>query len=167
VALDAYTAAKYAHFIGVALFLIAHGVSAGVSFRLRAERDRAKLTALLDLSASSYPVMAVGLLLVLGSAIAMAVMFEWWRALWFWAALVVFFLITGLMTPLATLRYGKLRRALGLKMPMGSKAKEADRREMNDEEVAAILNSVNPWAIAAVGFGGIAVLSGLMMFKPF
>ncbi len=151
----------------MALFLIAHGVSAGVSFRLRAERDRAKLTALLDLSASTYPAMAVGFFLILGSAIAMAVMFEWWRTAWFWAAVVVFMALIGMMTPLATLRYGKIRRALGLKMPMGSKAKDGDRRELGDEELNAILNTVNPWMLSGVGFGGVAVLSALMMFKPF
>ena len=166
-AFDAYTVAKYAHFIGIALFLLAHGVSAGVSFKLRSERDRAKLTALLDLSASSYPGMAGGFLLILGSAVAMALMYSWWQTIWFWAALGVFFVVTGIMTPLATLRYGKIRRALGLKLPMGAKAKEGERGELSDEEVAALLSSVNPWLITGIGFGGIALMSFLMMFKPF
>lgn len=138
-----------------------------MSFRLRDERDRAKLTALLDLSASSYPVMAVGFLLIIGSAVAMGVMNSWWQTAWFWAAVVVFMVVLSVMTPMATLRYGQIRRALGLKMPMGSKAKDGERRELNDEELNTLLNSVNPWLLAALGFGGIAVMSGLMMFKPF
>lgn len=164
---DVYTAAKYTHFIGIMLFLVAHGVSAGVSFRLKKERDRGKVVALLELSASSYPAMSVGLLLILLSAVAMAYMFEWWRMTWFWVSLVVFFVVTGAMTPLATLRYGKIRRALGLKLPMGAKSKDGDRRELPDEELAALLDAVNPLLIALVGFGGIAVMAGLMMFKPF
>ncbi len=41
--------------VGAALvFMLAHGASASVAFRLRRERDVARLSALLDLSGASY-----------------------------------------------------------------------------------------------------------------
>lgn len=166
-AFEAYTAALYLHFLGIFVFLLAHGVSVGVAFKLKEERDRARIGALLDLSASTYPGMAVGLLLILASAAVMAYLADWWRFAWFWAALILFFVVAGVMTPLATLRYGKIRRALGLKLPMGTKAKAGGENvALTDHELGEILASVNAWLLSAVGFGGIAALAFLMMVKP-
>lgn len=164
---EPYLAARYLHFIGIFLFLLAHRVSVGVSFKLRGERDRGRIAALLELSASTYPAMAVGFLLILGSAAAMAFLAQWWRFAWFWAALILFFALAGVMTPLATVKYGQVRAALGLKLPMGAKPKKgAEEKDLVDEEIAKIISSVNPWLLSAVGFGGVAALALLMMVKP-
>ncbi|MEX0790097.1 MAG: hypothetical protein WD178_04905 [Actinomycetota bacterium] len=45
----------YLHLAGVFGFLITHGVSVAVTFRLRTERDPAKVQALLGLSSASLP----------------------------------------------------------------------------------------------------------------
>ncbi|HEX2149566.1 MAG TPA: hypothetical protein VHI31_05250, partial [Actinomycetota bacterium] len=61
----------YLHLIGVFGFLISHGVSVAVTFRLRKERDPQKVQALLGLSSASlagfYPSLA---LLVAGGVAA-------------------------------------------------------------------------------------------------
>lgn len=164
---EAYLAARYLHFIGIFLFLLAHGVSVGVSFKLKKERDRARIAALLDLSASSYLAMAVGFLLILGSAAAMAYLAQWWRFAWFWASLILLFVLAGVMTPLATMRYSRVRLALGLKLPMGAKPKKGqENTALTDEEIGKLLESVNPLLLAIVGFGGVAALAFLMMVKP-
>lgn len=161
-----YSALRYAHFIGVFLFLLGHGVSVGVSFRIRKEKDRARIGALLDLSASSYKGMAIGFLLILGSALAMAAVVSWWGAGWFWTAFIGYWVMAIVMTPYAAGRYGKVRRALGLSLPMGVKPK-GEAPVLSDEEIQATLAQVNPWVLGVIGFGGIAFLAFLMMFKPF
>ena len=50
----------FLHIFGVFVFLLAHGVSSGVGFRIAKERNRERLAALLDLSVSSYRVMLLG-----------------------------------------------------------------------------------------------------------
>ena len=64
---DLYAWLAFAHVLGVFVFLLAHGVSAGVGFKLRREKDHARIGALLDLSASSYTMMALGFLWILAT----------------------------------------------------------------------------------------------------
>ncbi len=45
-----YDAVKFLHVLGVFAFLMAHGASASMLFRLRRERDPEKIRTLLDLS---------------------------------------------------------------------------------------------------------------------
>jgi len=165
--LEPYYLAKYAHIIGVFLFLLAHGSATSIAFRLRNETNRDRIGALLDLSAASYRAFYVAFMLLLGSAIALGVIASFWQTTWFWVALVSFFVMAGVMTPLATMRYARLRVGLGLKLPPGGKPRPGMKTSLTDEEIRAIIASVNPWLLSAVGFGGVAVLAFLMMFKPF
>ena len=165
--IEAYTLALYAHFLGVFMFLLAHGASMTMAFRLQKETDRARIGALLDLSASSYKGLYIAFVVLLGSAVALAVIASFWQALWFWVALVAFFVMAGVMTPLATVRLGRLRIGLGLNLPPPAKPRPGMKTELSDAEIREIIDSINPWLLTVVGFGGIAVLAFLMMFKPF
>ena len=128
------------HIFGVFVFLIAHGVSAGVGFRLAKERNRERLAALLEFSGSSYRVMILGF---------------WW------------ILITGLilMTPLAAIPYNRVRAMLGIPAPMRRK-KRLTASPGSDDELAAALAKISPIPAAAVGVVGLAVLLYLRLFKP-
>ena len=64
---DVYPWLVFLHVLGVFVFLLAPGVSAGVGFKLRREMDHARIGALLDLSASSYTMMAIGFLWILAT----------------------------------------------------------------------------------------------------
>jgi hypothetical protein len=90
------------HVIAAFLFILAHGASAIVSFRLRAERDPTRILALLDLSASTIGPMygTLGLLLLAG--IAAGIMGNWFSKGWIWLALGIFVVITVLMYVVAT-----------------------------------------------------------------
>jgi len=156
----------YAHIFGVFVFLIAHGVSAGVGFRLAKERNRERVAALLDLSGSSYRVMVLGFSWILISGLILGSVGGWWIQRWFWAALIVFILLAGLMTPLAAIPYNRLRAMLGLPAPMRRKPIRS-ATPGTDEEMSAALARISPIPNAAVGILGIAVLLWLMMFKPF
>jgi hypothetical protein len=78
---------KFVHLAGVAAFLIAHGISVGVAFKLRGERDPARIDALLQLSSSSigflHPTIGI---LVLGGVVG-GFLGNWWAFGWIWASI--------------------------------------------------------------------------------
>jgi hypothetical protein len=166
VSVDVYRWLIFAHILGALLFLLAHGASASVGFRLRSERDHERLRVLLDLSGRSYRVMAIGFLWILASGIILGVAQESWTQVWFWTALILLFVLSFIMTPLVAIPYNKVRKALGLKAPMGGKRAEAAPTPPI-EEIPMWLERAHPVAAALVGFGGIVVIVWLMVFKPF
>ena len=168
---DVHEVILFFHLAGVFVFLIAHGTSGAVGFRLRREREPAKVAALLEISGSTLPAMGVGWILILVTGIALGV--ETWlgggtRFGWFYASLVIFIVLTAMMTPLSQ-GYVKARAALGVKPAMVS-AKSWTKilaKGYTRDKLDEYLGEANAMALAAVGFGGILVLVFLMMFKPF
>ena len=115
---DAYSWLRFAHVLGVLVFVLAHGAPAAVSFRLRREQDLERIAALLDVSAASYVAMVIGFLWLLATGLTLGFIGPWWTMAWFWTALVLLFVVAGVMTPLAAIPYNKARKALGLVAPM-------------------------------------------------
>ncbi|HEY5538353.1 MAG TPA: hypothetical protein VIL58_02280 [Thermoplasmata archaeon] len=163
---DLYAWLAFEHVLGVFVFLLAHGVSAGVGFKLRREKDHARIGALLDLSASSYTMMALGFLWILATGGILGWLGGWWTRAWFWTAIIVLFVVTGFMTPLVATKYNKVRRALGLRVMFQSK-RERKAPPPKPEEVPGFLAAARPMLAAGIGMGGIAIVLWLMMFKPF
>jgi glucan phosphoethanolaminetransferase (alkaline phosphatase superfamily) len=153
----------FLHIAGAFLFVLAHGVSAVVAFRLRAERDPVRMTALLELSSMSLGVMYVGLLTLLVAGIVAAINRNWFSQGWPWAAIVVLVVVVVAMYALASRYYAGIREALGLPS-MNNKepgpAKPAD-------EIVRMLDSRRPEQIAGVGFVGLLIILWLMILKPF
>ena len=163
-----YRVVVWVHIFGVFVFLLAHGASAMSAFQLKTERRRERVAALLELSAFASFGMSLALMVVLITAFVMAWLGQWFGALWFWVALIVFFALSFVMTPFATYPYSTARRSMGLKGPRMVSAKgKAPLPAMSDEELDKTLARVNPWALTGVGLGGIGLLQWLMMFKPF
>ncbi|MFQ5552572.1 MAG: hypothetical protein ACE5EW_02515 [Thermoplasmata archaeon] len=164
---EVYQWIVFAHIGGALVFMLSHGASASVAFRLRNERDVNRIRALLDISAASYWGLSLSLLVVLGSGVTLGIMREWWQWGWFWASLVLFFAITFAMTPMMAVPYNKLRVALGADLPMGRKWKGPEEELPKPEDVEEILGSAYPVAAAWIGVVGILVILWLMIFKPF
>ncbi|MFQ5918790.1 MAG: hypothetical protein ACE5I4_01935 [Thermoplasmata archaeon] len=157
----------FAHVGSALVFMLSHGASAAVAFRLRTERDESRIRALLDISAASYWGLSLSLLAVLATGVTLGVLGEWWRLAWFWTSLVLFFAITFVMTPMMAVPYNKLRVALGVNLPMGRQWKGPDDGRPRPEDVEDILASASPVAAAWIGVVGILLILWLMMFKPF
>ena len=68
-------------------FLLAHGSSVEVAFKLRREREIERVCALLDISASLASVAYVSLLVMFAAGITLGILGDWWRQRWIWAAL--------------------------------------------------------------------------------
>jgi plastocyanin len=146
------------HIAGALGFAMAHGVSAYATLRLPRERDPARVSQLLELSASSVGFMwnAIGVLLIGG--IAAGFTGHFWGQAWIWAAIVVLIAVIVAMYAMATTWATRLR-TISAAMSQGTEAVSAEQYE-------AILRSRRPHAIAAVGFIGLLVLLWLMVFKP-
>jgi hypothetical protein len=143
---------KYLHLLGLAIFLLGHGVSAGCSLLLRRPLSDAVRASLLQLSIrgnfASFP--GLGLLLVTG--VSMGFLGSWWHWGWIWAAIVVLAAVWTAMGA-QSVPYHKAREAIGGTKPEGSLEVELKR--------------ARPVVMAVIGTVGLVVLIFLMVFKPF
>ncbi len=148
----------FLHIAGVFGFLMAHGVSVYVTLRLPKEREPARVSQLLELSASSVGFMwnSIGALLVGG--IAAGFTGHFWGQGWIWAAIVVLVLVMAAMYAMGTTWAKRLRTISGA-MAGGTEA-------VSDAQFDEILRSKRPYTIAAIGFVGLLVILWLMIFKP-
>jgi hypothetical protein len=156
----------FLHVVGVFGFLMAHGVSAGIAYRLRVERNADKVRALLELSAATYPVMYASLLLLLVLGIILGFMGSWWGRGWIWLSLILLVVIYAVMGRFGSRVYGQARKAAGL--PYFERGRPQPAIESSTpEEINAVLDQGNPTMLTIVGCGGIVIIACLMMFKPF
>lgn len=148
----------FVHLLGVFMFLLAHGVSAGVLFRLRSERDPAVLRSLLRLSEGALSVMGVGALILLVAGILAGFSGNYWTTgrYWLWASLVIFIGVGLLMTPLARFPLNRVRDAV-----------DEATGELDAATMEAAVGARRPILVASVGLGAVALLAWLMMYKPF
>src|SRR5947209_8133958 len=104
------------HILAVFWFLMLHGISAGVTFRIRGERDRSRLQALVEFSNAYLGTMYGALTLVLVTGILSGIAGAWWTSgkLWIWAAVVVLVLLGILMPAIATPWLDSIRHTLGI-----------------------------------------------------
>ncbi len=161
-----YDVIKFLHVIAVFGFIMAHGVSAGAAFALKNERNIERVRALLTMSANSYPMMYGALALLLLTGVITGFMGNWWGFGWLWLSLILLVVIAGAMTGLGSSVYGGARKIAGL--PYFEKGKQQPAvAPGNAAELDAQLSKAKPELLTAIGFGGIAVIGFLMMFKPF
>ncbi len=148
----------FLHVAGVFGFLMAHGVSAYVTLRLPRERDPARVSHLLELSASSVGFMwnSIGLLLVGGVLAGFTGHF--WGQGWIWAAIVILVAVIAAMYAMGTTWAARLRTISGA-MAGGTEA-------VSEEQLVGILRSKRPYTISAIGFVGLLLILWLMIFKP-
>jgi hypothetical protein len=153
-----YTWLVVLHLLGLVVFLLAHGVSMFVAFRIRREEDRNVITSMLDLSQQGSRVLYVGLVLLgiggLGAAGTAGLLL----APWVVASYVVLAVTLVAMYAMGAGFYYPLREGL---------AGSAKVARLEDEELRAKLRgSRHPEALAAVGLGALAILVWLMSAKP-
>src|SRR3954469_1097957 len=156
----------FLHVLGAFLFVAGHGVSMFVAFRVRAETDRLRMAALLDLSGAALAAAYVGLLLLLVGGIVAGVVLGSWGRSWIWVALVLFIVIAVVMTPLGIQYFNKVRLGLGQRT-RNLRPTDPDPVPASDAALAAMLQSRNPELLLAIGGGGFVLILWLMMFKPF
>jgi hypothetical protein len=161
-----YQIVVFLHVVFVFGYLLAHGVSAAVSFALQKERDIARVRSLLDLSAASYPLMNALMWAFLLFGVVAAFLGGWWERGWVWTSLVLGIVIVVLMAIFGAGIYGEARKAVGIRYNFKGKW-FAPEPAKSDEEVFAILAKANPVLLTVIGYGGFAIITWLMTAKPF
>ena len=158
----------FIHVLAAFAFIAAHGISMGVFFRIRRERDRGKLATLLEFSGWSMTTLYIAFLVLLIGGIVAGIVGGWWTngRLWLWTSLVVLVVIVGLMYGLMTTSYGKVRQALGIPT-MSDQKKGIVPEPAGDAELDALLTSPRPTIGAVLGLAGLVVIIWLMVVKPF
>jgi uncharacterized membrane protein len=149
----------FLHIAGVFGFLLGHGASVSVAFRLRRERDPARINALLELSGSSLTLFFISLVVLIAAGVVTGFLGHWWGDGWIWTALAVLLAITVAMSVLARPYYKRVR-LVAEALASGSEA-------VTNDQFISILRSPIPFVLAVIGFGGLLVILWLMMFKPF
>lgn len=150
---------KFLHVAGVLAFVMFHGTSIVVALRLRKERNRTRITELMQLSGSSLMGMYVSLGWLVVFGVVAGIKGLWWNDGWFWISIVILVLVVGEMSAVARPYYQRVKEAVEVR-PSG-----VPRR--SDEELDEILRSPVAAVNAAVGFVALAVIAWLMIFKPF
>jgi plastocyanin len=148
----------FLHVAAVLAFVATHGASIVMLFRLRKERDPAKVNDFLQLSAASSRGMYVSLIAVVVTGAIAAFTGHWWGYGWVWGALGILALTTFAMVFMAKPYYqrvGTIARA----MAGGSKA-------VTPEQFEQVLREPRPWSVAGIGVVALAALLYLMLFKP-
>jgi len=156
----------FLHVLSALAFMLAHGSGAAVMFQVRAERDPARIHALLDLSNAVNRWVAISALLLLVFGILAGFMGGWWRQGWIWAALAVLVALSITMTTMGRFYLDRVRRAIGVATPADIKA-NVQPTLLPPDQLLVVLNSGRPWALGIIGLAGLAVITWLMILKPF
>ncbi len=142
----------FVHIGGLLLFVAGHGISAATGMRLRRERQPARMSALLDASASARPLTYAGMLLLGVGGFADATIGHLWSEAWVWTSIAVFLAMAVLLVALAIPYYRRLRAAV------------ASTDAVEIERVSA---SPVPVAILVIGLAGLVFILWLMVVKAF
>lgn len=161
--MDLYPWIVYVHVAGVLVFMLGHGASVAVAFKVRGERDPQRVQVLLQLSTWALGIFYAGILLLLGAGIwagfTPGIPGSWWGDAWIWTALAVFVLTMFAMYGVASSYYRRVRTIVDA-MVAGSEA-------VSEQRLAQVLSGPRPWMLAVIGFGSIFFILYLMLFKPF
>lgn len=148
------------------LYMLSHGASTTVAYRLRRETSLERIRALLDLSRSSFTLMYLSLLAMVLGGVALGFLGHWWSTGWIWTSLVLLVLILVVMGVIASNHFHRVRKAAGLPYLEGTK-EHPPIDPAPPEELGQLLQSGRPHLITLIGIGGWAVILWLMIFKPF
>lgn len=150
----------FLHVLGVALFLLFHGVQVWALFALApALPDRERIFDRAEQSRMAITPMYVSLGVVALAGVFAGIAGSWFsRGWWLWGSIGVLLATIGAMSAMAG--------------PFMRKVREATTRwvdgsyPVSDEDLARMLRGPMPRTIAAVGIAGLALILWLMVYKP-
>ena len=151
----------FLHILAAFVFLLAHGVSVFVAFRVQREKDIQAIRALLGLSARAVMATTLSLLVLLVAGVAAAFMGNWWSRGWTWAALGVFVVVWILMSAFTGPAFRRARIAAGFTGPVQV------NESVVSEKLPEALAELRPMLPALVGGIGLTAILWLMVLKPF
>ena len=157
----------FLHVLSAMTFFLAHGASVAMAFKLRNEKELARIRAMLDLSGSTIGAMFISFLLMGVSGLALPFMLKLWDKGWIWASIILMVLVVLQMAFMNEKRYKELRKLVGLPYMKGSKELPAEEPASTEEVQAFIQKKLKVVELIMVGYVIPMFVLWLMMFKPF
>jgi hypothetical protein len=161
-----YRLIVFLHVISGLLFIMAHGVSAMMIFKVSRERKFENLCNYLDISrAALLPAMRAleGILL---TGIVLTIWARWYQMAWIWVSLALFIAVGVVMGKYASGYMNSVRKALGI--PTRQDLKNGVRPlPAPPEVVAEVVAQGRPRLVAIAGLSGLAAIVFMMVVKPF
>ncbi|MBI3841150.1 MAG: hypothetical protein HY297_04250 [Thaumarchaeota archaeon] len=108
----------------------------------------------------------VFVLSVLATGITLGFLGGFWGRFWIWTAIIVAFVMMGLMYRLGTHDFNLLRRAVGLAYSENRK-KHQPLAVVDAEALDKLLDSPRSTQLSVIGVAGLLIIAWLMFFKPF
>jgi hypothetical protein len=146
------------HLAGLVVFVLGHGVSAFMAFRIRGSRDRSFVWELLELSQRANRVAYLGLLLLAIGGIGAAAQTGLFTTTWVVATTIVLIVVLVAMFAIGAGFYYPIRDKM-------TKPKDGSPL-LDGDQLAAALDNRRPDILAAIGLGGLFVMIALMVLKP-
>lgn len=141
------------------VFLMAHGTSVAVFFRLRKERDRERIRTYLQLSGTTARTMYLSLAVLVGTGLRLAFMpfTEFHKFKWPWISLGLLVAVLLAMLAVARPYYRRVSEATLLR-PSGAP-------RASDEELDQMLRSPRPALVSHLALAALVGILYMMVFK--
>jgi hypothetical protein len=147
------------HILGVASFLLAHGVSMFALYRIRSvDLDRARIVDTITFSGATSKPMYVSLIVLTTAGFVAGYLGKSLDDWWLWIAVGVLAATTVLMTLIAKPYFKRLTAACAMR-PSGVP-------RTSDEELGELVGSSKVHLITTIGVAGLAIIIWLMVTKP-
>src|ERR1051325_3428309 len=111
----------FLHVLSALTFFLAHGASFAMAFKLRREKDFARIRAMLDLSDSTIEIMFVSFLGIVLTGVLLPFLMHIWNKAWVWLSIVLMIFVFIWMVWMSERAYKVVRRLVGLPYRRGSK----------------------------------------------
>lgn len=157
----------FIHVLSALGFMAAHGVSIALCFKVKRARTVEAVRPILDMSISTLGIMLGSFALLALSGLVAGIWGSWWWTGWFWLSVVILAGMLWLMAERGAMAFHRIRRAAGLPYVDRKRRPQTPLAEPDVPEMLAAIDATQPWLLTLVGLGGVAVLTWLMMFKPF
>ncbi len=154
------------HVVSAMVFIMAHGVSAAMLFKVSRERKYENLCNYLDISSWALKPAMLALHGVEITGIALTLMAKWWMFGWIWASLALFIAIGFVMGKFAAGYMNRVRKAMGMVSAKDLK-KGVRPMPLPYEKLMEVVESGRPKLVATLGLSGMATIVLLMVMKPF
>ena len=147
----------FLHVASVLALLGTHGTSMTVLYRIRRERDRARILDLVTLSGETILPMYISLGAIVVTGILLGLKVHAFSLWWIWAAIVILVVIAALMGALARPYFARVKEACQMR-PSGVP-------RVSDEELLEILRAPTAHVISAIGVVGLLAILYLMVLQ--
>jgi uncharacterized membrane protein len=147
------------HILGVASFLLAHGVSMFALYRLRGlDLDRERIVDTISFSGATSRPMYASLIVLIVAGFVAGYQGKWLDDWWIWISVAILVATTVLMSLVAKPYFKRISAACAMR-PSGVP-------RTSDEELGELVRSSRAHLITAIGVGGLAAIIWLMVTKP-